>query len=147
MLTREAVAAAFALAGIRSGAHVLDLAPASGLGRAARAAAGPAGRVDGVGDAFGARPPVRYGYAIGVWPARDPEDVVVAARSSLASLAPYARVTLGSSGSLAALVDGLRADGWTVLHGTTVASASASASTSDRTGTGDLALAVARVPV
>lgn len=141
MLTREAVAATFALAGIRSGAHVLDLAPAAGLARAARAAAGPQGRVDGPDDASRAeRPAVRYGYAVGIWPARSPEDVVTEAQSSLARLAPYARVTVGSSGSLAALIDELRANGWTVLHGTTVSSPSDSTS-------GELALAVARVPL
>jgi hypothetical protein len=121
MLSREAVAAAMALAGVRSGAHVLDLTPAAGLTRAARAAAGAAGRVDEAGTEPESVPPVRYGYAIGVWSDRPAEDVLQSVEEALPALAPYARITIGSSGSLVALVDRLRLAGWTVLHGTSVA--------------------------
>jgi hypothetical protein len=140
MLTREAVAAALALAGIRTGAHVLDLAPGAGLTRAARAMAGAGGRVDSVAEAPNG-PEVRYGYAIGVWADRSATTVVQDAESARPSLAPYARVTLGSEGSLAALVDRLRVSGWTVLHGTTVPVPDQALGRS-----ADLALVVARVP-
>jgi hypothetical protein len=120
MLSREAVAAAMALAGVRSGAHVLDLSPDAGLTRAARAMAGSSGRVDEAGTEHEAAPPVRYGYAIGIWRDRSAEHVLQAVEDALPALAPYARITLGSSGSLVALVDRLRLAGWTVLHGTTI---------------------------
>lgn len=140
MLTREAIAAALALAGIRTGAHVLDLAPDAGLTRAARAMAGSGGRVDAA-DEEEPTPPVRYGYALAIWSDRPAAAVVDEAVTALPTLAPYARVTLGSAGSLAALVDELRAGGWTVLHGTTVSTADPAL------GRGaDLALAVARRP-
>jgi hypothetical protein len=138
MLSREAVAAALALAGVRSGAHVLDLAPDAGLTAAARAAAGVSGRVDAASD----QPlPGTYGHALAVWPNDTPEQVVESAESARSQLAPQARVTVGSSGSLADLVDRLRLRGWTVLHGTTVVNASTS-----RASRADLALAVARAP-
>ena len=140
MLTREAVAAALALAGIRSGATVLDLAPGAGLTKAARAMAGDGGRVDAL-DPKATRPPVRYGYAIGVWADRTARTVVEDAESCRPSLAPFARVTLGSIGSLTALVDELRSTGWTVLHGTTVPDADPSVGRP-----AELALAVARAP-
>lgn len=140
MLTREAVAAALALAGIRSGAHVLDLAPDAGLTRAARAMAGTGGRVDVVDEPVDA-PPVRYGYAIGVWSDRPAPDVVADVGEALPELAQYARVTVGSAGSLSALVDRLRSSGWTVLHATTVADADPALSRRS-----ELALAVARRP-
>lgn len=138
MLTREAVAAALALAGIRTGAHVLDLAPEAGLTRAARAMAGSSGRVDEV-DQESPAPAVRYGYAIGIWPGRPAASVVGDADTTRRALAPYARVTLGSEGSLAALVGELRGSGWTVLHGTTVADAEPGSGRS-----AELALVVAR---
>jgi hypothetical protein len=150
MLTREAVAAALALAGIRTGANVLDLAPAAGLTKAARAMAGDAGRVDELDatplDPTPLDPPaaasrLRYGYAIGVWADRPARTVVKDAESHRLNLAPFARVTLGSIGSLTTLVDELRGIGWTVLHGTTVPDADPAV------GRGaELALAVARVP-
>jgi hypothetical protein len=146
MLSREAVAAALALAGVRSGANVLDLTPRAGLTRAARAAAGASGRVDPSGPRIGpAGPPVRYGYAIGIWSDHDADSVVRAAEAARTVLAPYARVTLGSAGSLVALVDRLRSDGWTVLHGTSVPDAD----TDTPRGAGkrsDLALVAARAP-
>jgi hypothetical protein len=140
MLTREAVAAALALAGIRTGAHVLDLAPDAGLTRAARAMAGSNGRVDAV-DAEVTGPAVRYGYAMGVWSDRPATIVVDEASAALPAMAPYARVILGSEGSLVALVDELRTAGWTVLHGTTVPDADPA-----RGHGAELALAVARRP-
>jgi hypothetical protein len=139
MLTREAVAAALALAGIRTGANVLDLAPAAGLTKAARAMAGAAGRVDAFDPA--AEPTVRYGYAIGVWADRPARRVVADVASHRPKLAPYARVMVGSVGSLSSLVDELRSIGWTVLHGTTVPDADPTVGR--RAG---LALAVARAP-
>src|SRR3954452_23027321 len=119
MLSREAVAAALALAGVRSGACVLDLAPAAGLTRAARAAAGENGRVDG-GDVppDPLLPEVRYSYGLAVWPDEPADRVVEHAESASDRFTPYARVTLGSAGSLVHLVDRLRERGWTVLHGT-----------------------------
>jgi hypothetical protein len=138
MLTREAVAAALALAGIRTGAHVLDLAPDAGLTRAARAMAGSGGRVDTVEEPVGV-PPVRYGYAIGVWSDRPASEVVHDVAGALPELAQYARVTVGSSGSLSTLVDRLRSGGWTVLHATTVPDADPALGRR-----GELALAVAR---
>ncbi len=156
MLSREAVAAAMALAGVRSGAHVLDLSPDAGLTRAARAMAGSGGRVDAAGAEPAAAPPVRYGYAIGIWSDRTAEDVVRAVEQALPALAPYARITIGSSGSLVALVDRLRSAGWTVLHGTSVAdvaglgvAATPGPSTpgpSTPDGARDLALVAARAP-
>lgn len=140
MLTREAVAAALALAGIRSGAHVLDLAPDAGLTRAARAMAGAGGRVD-VADEPAPAPPVRYGYAIGVWSDRSAPEVVADVGGALPELAQYARVTVGSAGSLSALVDRLRSSGWTVLHATTVPDADTALGRRS-----ELALAVARRP-
>jgi hypothetical protein len=170
MLTREAVAAALALAGIRTGANVLDLAPAAGLTKAARAMAGEAGRVDALGrtalhaaaldpaapnpaaldptaldpaalDPTAPAPRLRYGYAIGVWTDRPARTVVEDAESHRPNLAPFARVTLGSIGSLTTLVDELRSIGWTVLHGTTVPDADPAVGRP-----ADLALAVARLP-
>jgi hypothetical protein len=139
MLTREAVAAALALAGIRTGAHVLDLAPGAGITRAARAMAGAGGRVDSVEDEpHGSA--VRYGYAIGVWSDRSATTVLHDVEAARPSLAPFARVTMGSEGSLGSLVDQLRAGGWTVLHGTTVPDADP-----DRAAR-TLALVVARAP-
>ena len=140
MLTREAVAAALALAGIRTGAHVLDLAPGAGLTRAARAMAGTNGRVDAA-DTDEAEPPVRYGYALAIRADQPATAVVDEAVAALPALAPYARVTLGSAGSLVTLVDQLRAGGWTVLHGTTVPDADPA-----RGHGTELALAVARRP-
>ncbi|HSP36227.1 MAG TPA: hypothetical protein VLR26_00555 [Frankiaceae bacterium] len=141
MLTQEAVAAALALAGIRTGAHVLDLAPGAGLTRAARAMAGVGGRVYSADEEEPQGPAVRYGYAIAVWTDRSAVTVVEDVESARTSLAPYARVTMGSGGSLAALVDELRAFGWTVLHGTTVSDAEL-----DRSPPRNLALVVARAP-
>jgi hypothetical protein len=140
MLTREAVAAALALAGIRNGAHVLDLAPDAGLTRAARAMAGSGGRVDSIAEPA-TTPQVRYGYALAVWADRTADTVVGDAAAALPELAPFARVTLGSRGSLAALVDHLRSGGWTVLHATTVPDADPAL-----TRPTELALAVARRP-
>ncbi len=139
VLSREGVATALALAGIRHGAAVLDLTPAAGLTRAAQAMAGPAGSVD--------HPPVpsavryRYDYVLGVWSDRDGTAAVAEARRHLRGTAPGARVVVGSDGDLPALVEGMQAAGWTVLHtaalddGTTGAGADAS-----------LAFAVARLP-
>jgi hypothetical protein len=151
MLSREAVAAAMALAGVRSGAHVLDLSPDAGLTRAARAMAGATGRVDEAGVELEAVPPVRYGYAIGIWRDQPAEHVLRTVEEALPALAPYARITLGSSGSLVALVDRLRLAGWTVLHGTTIPDhgdrtegAAGARDASDRPR--DLAIVAARAP-
>jgi hypothetical protein len=139
VLTREAVAAALALAGIRHGAAVLDLTPAAGLTRAAQAMAGPAGSVD--------HPPVpsavryRYDYVLGVWSDRDGTAAVTEARRHLRGTAPGARVVVGSDGALPALVEGMQAAGWTVLHTTAVDDG---ATTGD--GAASLAFAVARLP-
>jgi hypothetical protein len=142
MLSREAVAAALALAGVRSGAHVLDLAPAAGLSRAALAAAGATGRVDPVGTDEDLPQQIRrYGYAIGVWSDRSADAVVGTAERSLGYLAPHARITLGSAGPLVGLVDRLRSRGWTVLHATSVPGGDASAGYRS-----DLALVAARPP-
>jgi hypothetical protein len=150
MLSREAVAAAMALAGVRSGAHVLDLSPDAGLTRAARAMAGATGRVDEAGTEVEAALPVRYGYAIGIWSDRSAEDVLRAVEEALPALAPYARITIGSSGSLVALVDRLRLAGWTVLHGTAIPDDARSngkaAATVPPERTRDLALVAARAP-
>lgn len=139
VLTREATAAALALAGIRHGAAVLDLTPAAGLTRAARAMAGPAGSVD--------HPPVptevrqRYHYVLGVWSDRDGAAAIAEARRQLRGAAPGARVVLGSEGALSVLVNEMRAAGWTVLHATVVDEGAATSA-----GDGQLAFAVARLP-
>jgi hypothetical protein len=139
VLTREAVAAALALAGIRHGAAVLDLTPAAGLTRAALAMAGPAGSVD--------HPPVpsevrsRYAYVLGVWSDRDGVAAIAEARRQLRGAAPGARVVVGSIGALPVLLDGMRAAGWTVLHATAVDEGAITDS-----GDGQLAFAVARLP-
>jgi hypothetical protein len=139
VLTREAVAAALALAGIRHGAAVLDLTPEAGLTRAARAMTGPAGSVD--------HPPVptsvryRYDYVLGVWSDRDGTAATTEARRQLRGTAPGARVVLGSVGALPVLVDEMRAAGWTVLHATAV-----DEGTSTGNGRTPLAFAVARMP-
>jgi hypothetical protein len=139
MLSREAVAAALALAGVRSGALVLDLAPAAGLTRAAQAAAGESGRVDQAGPPRQAA--TRYGYGMAVWADRTADSVVSEAERSQASFAPFARVLFGSSGSLPDLIDRLVHGGWSVLHGSTVPDADPAAGPRSR-----LALAVARSP-
>jgi hypothetical protein len=142
MLSREAVAVTLALAGVRSGAQVLDLAPAAGLTRAARAAAGPTGRVVSAGESIDpAIPAPRYGHAIGVWPGQSADSVLDSAEQARPALASSARVTLGTAGSLVALSSGLREAGWTIVHGTTVAEADP-----DLGADSQLALVVARPP-
>jgi hypothetical protein len=136
MLPREAVAAALALAGIRTGARVLDLAPDAGLTRAARAMTGPAGRVDT------RKGPGGYEYLLAVRPDLAADEVIEEVSAMTGELRPSARVVLGSTDSLVALVDRLRRTGWTVLHGTTVPQAATSGAGA-RTA---LALAAARPP-
>lgn len=139
MLTREAVAAALALAGIRSGAVVLDLTPEAGLTRAARAMAGPAGTIEH--SPVASDTPYRFDYVLGVWADRDGGTATSEAQRQLAGVAPGARVILGSHGAPDDLVDAMRAAGWTVLHTTAVPDGAATV-----TGSGPLALAVARLP-
>jgi predicted methyltransferase len=134
MLPREAVAAALALAGIRTGARVLDLAPGAGLTRAARAMTGPGGRVDTENRPGG------YDYLLAVRPDLAADEVVDEAAAASGELLPSARVVVGSTDSLVALVDRLRGIGWTVLHGTTVPQAA----TSGAGARSPLALAAAR---
>src|SRR4051794_32838509 len=122
MLSREAVAAALALAGIRTGAHVLDLGPAAGLSRAARAAADP-GRVDVAGPPGTPEPPGTpggYSHALAVFTGPAADDVLAAAEAARPYLAPHARVLFGSGGELSDLVDALYSRDWRVLHTTTV---------------------------
>lgn len=138
MLSREAVAVVLALAGVRSGALALDLAPDAGLTRAARAAAGATGRVDCDLPAPGAE----YGHLLAVWPTACAEEVIARVEQVRPYLAPQARVVLGSRGPLPPLADGLRAGGWAVLHVTSVP-----ATESAEPGQPDLALVVVRAPL
>jgi predicted methyltransferase len=138
MLSREAVAATLALAGVRSGAQVLDLAPDAGLTRAARAAAGASGRVDGALPA----PGVGYGHLLAVRPTACAEEVIAQVEQVRPCLVPAARVVLGSRGPLSPLADTLRAGGWAVLHASVVPAADA-----PEPGQPDLALVVVRAPL
>ena len=67
--------------------------------------------------------------------------MLYAAEQARPALAPGARVTLGTAGTLIALSSGLRDAGWVVVHGTTVVEADP-----DLGAQTMLALVVARPP-
>jgi hypothetical protein len=112
-----------ALAGVRSGANVLDLVPAAGLGRAARAAAGAAGRVDEQRPT----PSVAYAYVFAVSPERSAAEVVAELSAVRSTFAPWARATVGCRGPAPVLLARLEAAGWSVLHVATVVTAESAA--------------------
>lgn len=109
-------AVALALAGVRTGAHVLDLTPAGGLGPALSAGVGPTGRVT---DAVTATAPDRSGagYALLVDQAADPAAALKRLEAARPALAPGARVTLCCAGNGSALLLALaHTPGWSLVH-------------------------------
>ncbi len=116
-------ATALALAGVRTGASVLDLAPASGLGAALRAGAGPTGTVTETAEALD---PALGGpdHAVLVSTTATPDAVLARLVAVRPPLTRATRVTLGCAGDRSSMLQVLsRASGWALVHLEVVAAA------------------------
>lgn len=123
VLSAPLAATALALAGVRSGASVLDLAPASGLGPALRAGAGPTGTVTEAAEALD---PALGGpdHAVLVSTTATPEAVLARLAAVRPPLTRATRVTLGCAGDRPWMLQVLsRASGWALVHLEVVAAA------------------------
>lgn len=133
VLPRPLVAVAVALAGIRTGARVLDLTPSSGLGPVLLAGAGPSGRVTPIADCpadtgrgGGDEPEAsagadasgdRAGHALLVDPATSPQAALDRLEQVRNRLCPDARVTICCAGDRAGLLRAVGAvGGWRLVH-------------------------------